>query len=114
MDADEAERPPLRGLALLCSMPPSGNTGTAGRIMKATPLLGARLTWYSFCSRCEMPGRWPGLDRPFEFARLTPYNGPSMVDFARINPWHSNVKYAQRAKCQGSPGLAFGHAVTRE
>ncbi|KAK9867141.1 hypothetical protein WJX84_004221 [Apatococcus fuscideae] len=41
----EEHRPALRGLALLCSMPPSGNTGTAGRIMKNTPLLGVRLTW---------------------------------------------------------------------
>ncbi|KAK9816393.1 hypothetical protein WJX74_004238 [Apatococcus lobatus] len=45
MEADEKERPALRGLALLCSMPPSGNNGTAGRIMRTTPLLGARLTW---------------------------------------------------------------------
>lgn len=49
LDADEAERPALGGLALLCSMPPSGNSGTAGRIMKRTPLLGARLTWCAAC-----------------------------------------------------------------
>ncbi len=33
-----------------------------------------------------------GLDRPFKIARFSPLNGPSMVDFARANPWQSDTK----------------------
>ncbi len=30
------------------------------------------------------------LDRPFEFARVTPWNAPSMVGFAGVNPCRSH------------------------
>ncbi len=41
----------------------------------------------------EATASWPELDRPFEFARVTPWNAPSIVDFAGANPWQSNTKY---------------------
>jgi pimeloyl-ACP methyl ester carboxylesterase len=40
----------LAGLALLCSVPPEGNGGIAGRMLRSTPLQALRVTW-AFISR---------------------------------------------------------------
>ncbi len=55
-----------------------------------------------------------GLDRPSEFARLTPRTGPAMVDFAGPAPVKAINSPGSKNKVWGSPGAAFGHAGTRE
>ena len=40
----------LSGVALLCSVPPEGNGGIAGRMLRSTPLQALRVTW-AFISR---------------------------------------------------------------
>ncbi len=44
-----------------------------------------------------------GLDRPYEFARVTPCNGLAMVDSAGGNPWQSNTKYYLQEQNAGGP-----------
>lgn len=47
-DGDAAAR--LRGVVLMASMPPAGATSMVGRMLKATPLITAQVSW-SFISR---------------------------------------------------------------